>query len=112
MVTELGRLVFDVKVDKVGQDNKSVFNNRIAISSGKDKTGKEKTTFIDIVAWSGTADLIGKYYKKGYEIYVEGHLINTNRKKDNVEFETVAINVENIKFTYGNPKDEEPPFLG
>lgn len=107
MVTELGRLVYDVKVDKVGADKKSVLNNKLAIS-----LGKEKTTFIDIVAWNAPAELIGKYYKKGYEIYVEGHLINITGKKDNVEYEKVAINIDNIKFTNGNPKDEEPPFLG
>ena len=111
MVGEIGRLVFDVKVDKVGADKKSVLNNRLAISSGKDSNGKEKTTFIDVVAWNGTADLIGKYFKIGYEIYVEGHLINTTRKKDNVEFNTVAINIDTIKFTNGNPKEDEPPFL-
>lgn len=110
MVVELGRLVYDVKVEKVkvGNDEKSVLNNRIAISSGKDKS-----IFVDIVAWGGTAELIGKYFQKGYEIYVEGHLINKTRKKDDVEFDTVALNVDNIKFTNGNNKNtEEPPFLG
>ncbi|NFL43171.1 single-stranded DNA-binding protein [Clostridium botulinum] len=106
MVLELGRLVYEVKVDKVGDDKKSVLNNKIAISSGK-----EKTTFLDIVAWGGTADLIGKYFKKGYEIYVEGHLINKIRKKENVEFEAVVLNIENIKFTNGNPKEDVEPFL-
>lgn len=111
MISELGRLVFDVKVEKVkvGSDEKSVLNNRLAISSGKDKT-----TFIDVVAWGGTADLIGKHFKKGYEIYIEGHLVNKTRKKEDVEFDSVAINIENVKFTNGNHKEdnEEPPFLG
>lgn len=108
MVVELGRLVYDVKVEKVkvGNDEKSVLNNRIAISLGKDKT-----TFVDIVAWGGTAELIGKHFKKGNEIYVEGHLINKTKKKDNVEFDGVTLNIDSIKFTNGNKEKEEPPFL-
>lgn len=100
MIVELGRLVYDVKVESVGEDKKSVLNNRIAISQGKDKS-----TFVDIVAWGSTAELIGKFFKKGYEIYIEGHFINKTRKKENIEFETVAINIDNIKFTNGNPKE-------
>lgn len=102
MITELGRLVFDVKVETVG-NNKKVVNNRIAIQQGKNKS-----TFVDIVAWGHYAELIGNYYKKGYEIYIEGHLVNKTRKKDDVEFTTVAINVDNIKFTNGNPKEDIP----
>lgn len=104
MLMELGRLTFEVKVNDVGE-GKKVLNNRIAIQAGKDKT-----TFIDIVAWNGTAELIGKYFKKGYEILIEGHLINTSKKKDNVEYETVEILVENVLFTHGKPADV-PDFL-
>lgn len=109
MVTELGRLVFDVNLETVKEDKK-VINNRIAIQHGKDKT-----TFIDIVAWGKNAEIISNYFKKGYEIYIEGNLINKTALKNDVEFQTVAIQVENIKFTNGNPKEttleEIPDFL-
>lgn len=112
MVVELGRLVYDVKVEQRGAKNTPVLNNRLAILQGKDGNGGEKTTFIDVVAWSGTAELIAKYLKKGNEIYVEGHLENTMKKKENVDYQTVVLYIESIKFTQGNKRDEEPPFLG
>ena len=99
MVMEIGRLVFDVEVKEVGDDKKKVLNNRIAISIGKDKS-----TFIDIVAWNKTAELIGKY-KKGNEICVIGSLVNTKKKIGETEYDTVAIQVDRIEFTHGNPKE-------
>lgn len=99
MIMELGRLVYDVEVKDVG-DNKKVLNNRIAIQNSK-----EDTTFIDIVAWNNTAHLIGKYFKKGYEILIQGQLINKKIKKNDIEYDTVAILVNKVIFTNGNPKE-------
>lgn len=99
----LGRLVFDVELKEVGEDkDKKVVNNRMALQAGKDKT-----TFIDVEAWGNTAELISKYYKKGYEILTEGHLVNKTRKKEDVEYETVGFIIDRIVFTYGNKKDNE-----
>lgn len=101
MVMEIGRLTYDVDVKPVAV-GKRVLNNRLAIN-----TSKTQKTFVDIIAWNETADLINKYYQKGYEILVEGHLVNKNKKKDNIEFEDVAILVDRVIFTNGNPKDYE-----
>jgi single-stranded DNA-binding protein len=102
MLQELGRLVYDVEVRDVGDPGaeKKVLNNRIAISNGKNDS-----TFIDIVAWNGTAELIGKHFKKGFEILVSGKLINTQKKKGDLEYEGVAILVNHVTFTNGNPKE-------
>lgn len=99
--TYFGRLTYEVKVDIVGAENKKVLNNRLAM-----RLNKTQTTFIDIVAWEGTAELIGKYFKKGYEILLQGKLIN--KKKligDGVEVEGIAILVDEVIFTKGNPKE-------
>jgi single-stranded DNA-binding protein len=103
--TYFGRLTYDVKVDTVGSEGKKVLNNRIAI-----KLSKNQTTFIDIVAWEGTADLIGKHFKKGYEILFQGKLIN--KKKligDGVEVECHALLIDEVIFTNGNSKDKAAP---
>lgn len=109
MLMVLGRLTFDVEVKEVGE-GKKVLNNRIAIQNGKNNS-----TFVDIEAWEGTAELIGKYFKKGYEILLEGTLINRTKKKENVEFNNVVIRVDKVIFTNGNPKEFEveeiPDFL-
>lgn len=111
MLQELGRLIYDVEVKEVG-DNKKVLNNRIAIQNGKNDS-----TFIDIVAWNGTAELIGKHFKKGFEILLSGKLINTQKKKGELEYEGIAILVDQVLFTHGNPRvfdvetEEVPDFL-
>ncbi|MFA5528746.1 MAG: single-stranded DNA-binding protein [Peptostreptococcales bacterium] len=99
MNTYLGRLVYDVKVDTVGDAEKTVLNNRIAIPMGKDKA-----TFVDIVAWGKNAEFINSYFKKGNEILIQGYLVNKIGKKEEVEFNTVMLQVERINFTYGNNK--------
>jgi len=101
--TYLGRLVYDVKVTTL-ENGKKVLNNRLAM-----KVGKDLTTFIDIVAWEGTAEFIEKYYKKGFEILLQGELINKKGLKENVEYDTVAILVDKVIFTYGNPREVDVP---
>ncbi len=97
MIIELGRLAYEVKLKEVGE--KKVLNNRLAIPIGKDKT-----TFVDIVAWNGTAELIANNFKKGHEILIQGHLINKKGMKEKMEYDTIAILVDKIVFTHGNPK--------
>lgn len=109
--TYFGRLSYDVKVETVGNDNKKVLNNRLAIRMSKDQT-----TFIDVVAWGGTAELIGNNYKKGSEILFQGRLINKKKLITNgVEVDSNAILIDTVEFTYGNKRDKgnetEPDFL-
>lgn len=96
--TYFGRLLLNVSVNTVSE-NKIVFNNRLAI-----REVNNKTTYIDVVAWDNTAKLIEMYFKKGYEILFQGHLINTKKKNLSCEFETVSIVIDNVLFTNGNPK--------
>lgn len=90
-----GRLCFEVKTQSVGED-KIVFNNRVALNYYDD------TTFIDVVAWNKTAEIIEKNYKNGYEILFQGRLINKDRIKDDVNFQTVAILIERVFPVHGN----------
>lgn len=102
-VALLGRIVFDLELREVGENkDKKVINNRLAVS-----IGKEKTTFIDFEVWNHTAELIERYYSKGNEVLFEGHLINKTKKRDEVEYETVALQVDRVIFTYGNKRKEE-----
>lgn len=99
-IQQIGRLCFDVAVIERGESR--VLNNRIAWNS----TSKEdNAVFLDIVAWNKNADIISKYYKKGYEILLEGDLINKTVKKDNVDFQSVAFQISRVIFTNGNPKE-------
>ncbi|GAB4175066.1 MAG: hypothetical protein Fur0032_14810 [Terrimicrobiaceae bacterium] len=46
--------------------------NRIYNSEGGER--REETTFIDVVLWGRTAEIVGQYCKKGSPLFVEGRL--------------------------------------
>lgn len=99
--TYFGRLTFDVKMDIVGTDKKKVLNNRIAM-----RLSKNQTTYIDVVAWEATAELINKHFKKGYEILFQGKIINKKKSIGNgIEVDGNALLIDEVIFTTGNPKE-------
>jgi single-strand DNA-binding protein len=55
------------------------------------------TQWHNLIAWGKTADIIGKYLKKGSEVAVEGKLINKNYTgKDGVKRYTTEIQVNEL----------------
>ena len=74
-----GRLTADPNV-KQTQSGVSVVNFTVAWSEKYKET--ERKCFLPCQAWRYTADFIGKYFKKGSEILVEGEL-ETNEWTDN-----------------------------
>lgn len=99
MLAEIGRLTQEVEVKTVSVSGaaKSVLNNRLAIS-----VDKEITVFIDLSAWGGMAEFIGKYFAKGGELYVEGELRNKTNKIGDKEISVPYLLVSKVKFTHGN----------
>ena len=89
----MGRLTREPEYVQL-QNGKNVINFSMAVrnpnTSNKDKAD---TTFIDCVAWEGTADLINKYFKKGSRI-----LVHTSAKTDNWIDKDTGKNRYKIKF--------------
>lgn len=70
-VSLMGRLTKDVELRHT-QSGKSVASFTLAV----DNPGKDAgASFINCVAWSGTAEFISKYFPKGSMIAVEGRLM-------------------------------------
>ena len=68
----IGRLVKDPELRKT-TNGTSVACSRLRLIT--EQVGKKKSTsFFQIVAWSGTADFVCKYLKKGYLVGVDGRL--------------------------------------
>lgn len=65
-----GRLTHDLELKKT-DSGLSVVNFSIAVSR---KFNKDKTDFIDCVAWRNQADFMSKYLGKGNLIGIEGRL--------------------------------------
>ena len=75
----MGNVTRDPEVKTVGQGN-GVKKARFSVAVGKrwkDKTTgeyKEKTTFINCVAWGNTASVVEQYVTKGRQVIVQGEL--------------------------------------
>jgi len=69
-----GRLTRDPEM-RTTQSGVSVCNFTVAVDSSYSRQGEEKqTTFFDVVAWRGLADMVSKYFHKGKEIVVTGEM--------------------------------------
>ncbi len=76
--TLLGNTGKDAEV-RYTNNGKAVASFTIATNeSWKDQSGatQERTTWHNIVAWGGLAEVCGNYVKKGKQIYVEGRIEN------------------------------------
>lgn len=76
-----GRLTADVEI-KQTPNGVAVCNFSIAVNRKYSKESEQQTDFINCQAWRGTAEFIGKYFKKGSSICVIGS-IQTRSWKDN-----------------------------
>ena len=73
-VIMIGRLTKDPEIKKTSS-GKSVASFSLAVS---DRYNRDKTDFINCVAWEKTADYLGNYVKKGNLIAVEGRISTRN----------------------------------
>ncbi len=69
----IGRLVADPEL-RTTQNGKAVASFRIAVE--RDRTKEQKTDFFSCVAWSGTAEFISKWFKRGQLIALVGRAEN------------------------------------
>ncbi len=76
-VTLIGNLGQDPET-KTTESGKKVTHFTLATKDGyKNADGQKvsETTWHNIVAWNGLADIAGKYLKKGKEVAVEGRIV-------------------------------------
>ena len=71
--TIMGRLVRDPELRNTASGT-AVTSFTVACDRDFSKDGNSETDFINIVAWSKTAEFISKYFHKGSMIIVNGHL--------------------------------------
>lgn len=82
----MGRLTKDPEVRYTQTTNKAVATFTLAVNRRLDK---EKTDFINIVAWNTTAEFVAKYFQKGQQVGVIGRI--QVRDYDNSEGKKVYV---------------------
>lgn len=79
------RLTKDVEV-KVTQNNTKIANVSVAVRRNyKDAEGNYNSDFFNCVAFGNQAEFLEKYFKKGQEILISGHLQNRSWETESGE---------------------------
>ena len=79
----LGRLTKDVDVRYTQTNNTMVASFSLAVNRRFAKEGEERQAdFINVVAWSKTAEFCSKYFKKGQQVGIIGRIQTRNWEDD------------------------------
>ena len=99
---EIGRLTADPEL-KQTQSGISVCSFRIAVDRRyKEKDGKRKADFINIVAWRKQAEFVCNYFHKGDPIGIDGSIQTRNYEdKNGNKREAVEVVTEQVFFVGG-----------
>ena len=108
----LGRCGQDPEIRTVGQNNVAKASFSIC-TGGKYKThdGREMddSTWHNIVAWRGLADLAGRYIRKGSQIFIIGHLSYRKYTDSNgIERSVTEIIADRIELCGGRMESNPP----
>ncbi|MBN1434709.1 single-stranded DNA-binding protein [Candidatus Fermentibacterales bacterium] len=110
-----GNLVDDPEA-RLLESGINVANFRIASTQsyrGRDGEWKEKTCFIDVVAWRRTAELIGEFLRKGSPVLVEGELqTNSWQAQDGSQRSRIEILARRVQFLQKERAASESPDQG
>ena len=111
-VTLIGNLGMDPEV-KTTEKGKKVVHFTLATNGGYKTSDGQKvneTTWHNIVAWNGLAELAGQYLKKGRKVAVEGRIAyRTYEDKNKVTRNVTEIILSDLLFlksSSGNGKDD------
>ena len=99
----IGRLTADPEIKVTPNKGTSVCSFTVAIDRPfKDENGEKFTDFINIVAWRGTAEFVGKWFGKGDMVGVEGMLQSRSYTNKDGERRVIWEVVADRAFFAGN----------
>jgi single-strand DNA-binding protein len=112
-VTLIGNLGQDPEI-KTTETGKKVTHFTLATDDGyKNSEGQKisETTWHNIVAWNGLAEIAGKYLKKGRQVAVEGRIVyrSFEDKKGSTKYITEIVLNDLIMLRSGKNPDKEDP---
>jgi|LSQX01.2.fsa_nt_gb single-strand DNA-binding protein len=103
-ISLIGNMAYDPEL-KQTQTEKSVTKFTIAV---KDKFNRDKTDWIDCVAWGKTAELCAEYLKKGNKVGVVGRLsTRTYENKDGKNVKVYEVVVSDVTFLTSRQNREQ-----
>ncbi|MFI3254417.1 MAG: single-stranded DNA-binding protein [Eubacteriales bacterium] len=109
-ISLLGRLTENPVLRSVSDGISSASFTLAVNRSFKNKeTGNFEADFIDIIAWRGTADFVGKYFTKGQLVAVEGRLqIESYTDKEGIRRRAAKVQASQVHFAESKEKQQAP----
>lgn len=102
----MGRLTKDAEERKTNS-GKTVCSFCVAVD---DRFDREKTHFIDVIAWNNTAEFVCKYFHKGSMIAVQGRLTTRMwEDKAGTKHKAVEIVADEVSFCGDKKSDTSRP---
>jgi len=98
-VSIIGRTTKDLELKSFNEGKGFYTRFTIAINRASHKELKPEADFINIVAWSGLAEILCKYLKKGSQLAITGRLSSSSYtdKDGNKRYSTEVV-AEDFKF--------------
>ena len=107
----MGRLTRDPELRHT-QSGKAVASFTLAVDRDtKDQNGERGVDFIDCTAWSGTAELISKYFAKGRMAVVVGRLnIEDWTDREGIKRRSSKVKVDQVYFGESKKDTQAPAY--
>lgn len=107
-VVLLGRLVRDPETRYTQGNNTAVCSFSLAVNRRFKQEGQPDADFINIVAWNKTAEFCSKYFVKGQQVGICGHIQTRNYdNKDGKKVYVTEVVAEEVYFA-DSKKSSEP----
>lgn len=104
-ITIMGRLTRDPELRRTAQ-GKPVCAFTLAVDRDYSKDGEKQTDFIEVIAWSGTAEFVSKHFSKGAMAVATGRLqLRDWTDKDGNKRRTAEVVASSVYF--GESKKSE-----
>ena len=109
----MGRLTRDPEVRYTQTSNTLVASFSLAVNRRFVKEGEQQADFINIVAWSKTAEFCSKYFRKGQQVAVVGRIQTRTWDDDQGQKHYVTeVVAEEVYFADTKKTDPDESVLG
>lgn len=100
-----GRLTRDIELKKTTSD---IAYAEFSVAWSEKYKESETKCFLRCKAWRSTAEFLQKYFCKGQEIGIEGHLVTEEWEKDGQKQSRTICQVDKVHFC-GKKSDSQAP---
>lgn len=105
----MGRLTKDPETRYTQNNNTQVTSFTLAVPRRFKQEGQTNVDFINIVAWSKTAEFVSKYFKKGQQVGVIGRIQTRNYEDDQGKKHYITEIVAEEVYFADTKKEENTP---